>query len=686
VYNGGKNDIAILLPEVSMLTLTEKLLFLFLTAASLSYAFFTFGAVYRIIRRGQGEFPSLAMMGARAMDALGMWLSERPIWKTRRLTDIFHVMIAWGFTFYFLVNFGDLLQGFFPITFLGQGIIGDLYRLLADLFTTTVLVGMVYFLLRRFVFQSPVLDYHENVKLVEAVKQGAIRRDSLIVGLFILAHVGFRLVGESFAVAQEGNDLFRPVSTLLAQAWNGWSPTALQAGHHLGWWVALGLILLFIPYFPFTKHFHLIMSGVNFLTKPERTSLGALEPEDFSDEAGDEFGVAKIENLPWTHLVDAYACIMCNRCQDTCPAYITGKELSPAALEINKRLYLNEHMDELSAGEPSAFNLLDFATSESALWACTACGACVNICPVGNEPMFDLLYMRRHQVLVENDFPAQLKGAFRGMERNGNPWNLRPGDRLKWASGVEVPTIDENPEPDILWWVGCAPAYDPRAQATARAFAQVLQAAGVNYAVLGESERCTGDSARRAGNEYLFYEMAQANIEMLNEVDPKRIVTTCPHCLHTLGKEYPQFGGNYQVIHHTQLLSELAAAKKISVQPNGESDTITFHDPCYLGRQNGIVDAPREVLGDLALPLVEMPRHGRQSFCCGAGGAQMWKEEEPGAQPVNQQRYQEAATTGAKTVAVGCPFCLTMMTDAATKAGEGVAVKDVVELVAERLT
>jgi Fe-S oxidoreductase len=236
--------------------------------------------------------------------------------------------------------------------------------------------------------------------------------------------------------------------------------------------------------------------------------------------------------------------------------------------------------------------------------------------------------------------------------------------------------------------VGCAPAYDPRAQATARAFAQVLQAAGVNYAVLGESERCTGDSARRAGNEYLFYEMAQANIELLNELQPKRIVTTCPHCLHTLGKEYPQFGGNYQVIHHTQLLSELVAAKKISVQSNGESDTITFHDPCYLGRHNGIVEAPRAVLAELTgatSPVVEMPRQGRQSFCCGAGGAQMWKEEEHGVKAVNQERYQEAAATGAKTLAVGCPFCMTMLSDAATKAGGGVVVKDVAELVAERM-
>lgn len=664
-----------------MLTLGEKLLFLILTAASLGYAFISWGAVYRVIRRGQGEFPAWRDVAARVGHALATWLTMRPIWKTRKLSDVFHAMIAWGFTFYFLVNLGDLLQGFFPITFLGEGGIGDLYRLLADLFTVSVLVGMVYFLLRRFVWRPPAVQTRANVPLLPQVRAGAIERDSLIVGLFILLHVGFRLLGESFAVAQVGGDPFRPFSTLLAQAWAGWGPVALEVGHHAGWWVALGLVLLFIPYFPYSKHFHLILAGVNYATKPERRSLGAIEPIDFEDESIEEFGVATVTDLPWTHLVDTYACIMCNRCQDVCPAYVTGKELSPAALEINQRYYVNEHLDEL-AGGAEAQPLLDFAISESALWACTACGACVDICPVGNEPMFDILYMRRRQVLMENEFPGELQGAFRGMERNGNPWNLRGRDRLKWAEGLDVPTIDENPQPDLLWWVGCAPAYDPRAQATAQAFAKVLNAAGVNYAVLGESERCTGDSARRAGNEYLFFEMAKANIEMLDEVAPKRIVTTCPHCLHTLGKEYPQYGGEYEVIHHTQLLSELAAAKRISVQPNGDSSTITFHDPCYLGRHNGILDAPRAALGAFVGEVIEMPRHGRQSFCCGAGGAQMWKEEEHGKERVNKKRTLQLIDTGATKIATGCPFCMTMISDgiAGEEKTEEVENLDIAEL------
>lgn len=672
-----------------MLTNVEKVVFVFLVAGSAAYAFIGFRAVYRVIRRGEGPAPILSGAYSRAWSALRTWVLETPIWKTRRPTSLFHILIAWGFIFYALVNVGDVLYGLFGVTFLGRGLIGDLYRLLADFVSVAVIVGMVYFLVRRFVLKSESLRYRNNVRLLDSVRSGAIRRDSLIVGGFILLHVGFRLGGESFHVAQQGGDPFQPFATALSRLWSAWNEPALVAGQHFSWWLAIGLILLFIPYFPYTKHFHLIMSGANYLTKPERTSLGTLEPIDFSDESVEEFGVSIIEDLPWTHLVDAYACIMCNRCQDVCPAYVTGKELSPAALEVNKRYYLNANLDELAAGAESDRPLLDYAISESAVWACTACGACIDICPVGNEPMFDILYLRRRQVLMQNAFPAQLQQAYRGMERNGNPWNLSAADRMAWAGGLELPTVAERPEPEILWWVGCAPAYDPRAQETARAFTRVLTAAGVEFAVLGEMETCTGDAARRSGNEYLFYELALANVETLNQVAPKRIVTTCPHCLHTLGKEYGQFGGHYDVIHHTQLIAELAAEGRIPVHAATASEdsaqTITFHDPCYLGRHNGIVEAPLNALRGISAQLTEMPRHAEQSFCCGAGGAQMWKEEEPGAQPVSSQRYEEAASTGAATVATACPFCLTMLADARNRAGEGPVVRDIAELIAERL-
>ncbi len=672
-----------------MLTLIEKILFIVAVAASLYFSYVGFSRVFRVVMRGAGVKPKPGEMASRAWNALVAWITTKPIWKTRRISSVFHIMISLGFVFYFLVNLGDVLEGLFPITFLGTGFIGNSYRFLSDIFSISVLTGMVYFLLRRFVFKSKALQYRDNVMLVDGVKEGGIRRDSLIVGAFILCHVGFRFLGESFQLAVHGADPWQPFASTVSNLWAGFSETGLIVLEHLAWWLAIGLILAFLPYFPYTKHFHLIMSGFNFLTKPKRTSLGALEPINFEDESIEEFGVAKIEELPWTHLVDAYSCIMCNRCQDVCPAYVTGKQLSPSALEVNKRYYLNAHLSDLAGGAASDVKLIDFAISESAVWACTSCGACVDICPVGNEPMFDIMYIRRRQMLNENEFPSELKQAYRGMERNGNPWNLSNRDRMKWANGLDVPTVDDNPDFEILWWVGCAPSYDPRAQDTAKAFAKVLNAAGVNYAILGEMESCTGDSARRSGNEYLFYEMAKANIETLNEVmggdKPRRIVTTCPHCLHTIGKEYSQFGGNYQVIHHTQLLSELSAGKKIQVQRNGDVDQITFHDPCYLGRHNGVFDAPREVLGAAGAVVLEMPRHGAQSFCCGAGGAQMWKEEEHGDARVNEVRYQEAAATGAKTIAVGCPFCLTMLTDAAKSADKGVKVKDVAEIIAERM-
>ena len=676
-----------------MLSLVEKLLFLAAVAVSIYVSYVQFRRVYDVVRRGAGELPTRGEVAGRLARAAGRWLTFGSMWKSRGGAGIFHALIAWGFVFYLLVNLGDLVQGFFPVLFLGEGAVGVAYRFAADIVTVGILIGMVYFLVRRFAVRAEELGYHENVMLVEKVKAGGIGRDSLLVGLFILLHVGFRLLGESLAIALARQatghgEAGQPFANAVSLSWGGMSAGALTVGQHVGWWVALGLVLAFVPWFPRTKHLHLIMSGVNFMARPQRSSLGELPPLDFEDETIEEFGAARLEQLPWPHLVDAYACIMCNRCQDVCPAYVTGKELSPAALEVNKRYAINERAAALAAGGETP-PLLDYAISESAVWACTACGACVDICPVGNEPMFDIMHLRRYQALTENSFPQELQQAYRGIERQGNPWNQSARERLAWADGLAVPTVDEAPDAEILWWVGCAPSYDPRARATARAFAKVLNHAGVRFAVLGEMESCSGDAARRSGREDLFWGMAESNMEVLNEAAPRRIVTTCPHCLHSIGKEYHQYDGReggrqWEVIHHTQLLSELVAARKLAYDA-AENGTVTFHDPCYLGRHNGIVDAPREVLAAGNIELEEMPRHGQQSFCCGAGGAQFWKEEEPGERAVSAERYAEARATGAETVAVGCPFCLTMMSDAANAAGEGVAVKDVVELIAEGL-
>ncbi|CAG0964165.1 hypothetical protein GPROT1_01045, partial [Gammaproteobacteria bacterium] len=449
--------------------------------------------------------------------------------------------------------------------FFEDSVIGGIYRLIADLLTVGVLVGMTSMLIRRVVRGQKIFGFNKNTVLHPRAAFG-IKRDSAIVGSFILFHIGSRFLGESVHLAYvyittpvneclgcpNANDPWQPFGTLMRNIWWGVTPETMQLLQHVFFWTALGSILLFVPYFLYSKHIHLAMSPLNFMLKPARRSMGELPKINFEDESITQFGAAKLEQLPKSALLDAYACIMCNRCQDACPANATGKVLSPSALEINKRYQINQEGKALASGAESSTPLIEFAISLEAVWACTTCGACVEVCPVNNEPMRDILDIRRNLVLMDNQFPQQLQQAFRGMERTGNPWNIAPESRLDWAKGYNVPTIEQNPEPDILWWVGCAPATDARAQKTAQAFAKVLNTAGVNYAVLGKMERCTGDSARRAGNEALFFELATGNVEMLNEVAPKRIVTTCPHCLHTLKNEYPAFGGNYTVIHHTQ--------------------------------------------------------------------------------------------------------------------------------------
>ena len=554
---------------------------------------------------------------------------------------------------------------------------GDFYRLLADIFGAALLVGIIGMAIRRFIIRPRNLTTRESTLLHPKARFG-IMRDSAIVAGFIFIHNSARLLGESFYVAETGTpDTWQPIISTVAGLWHNVDANTLLAGERVMFWLSLGAVVAFLPYFPYSKHIHLFFAPINFALKPERRSIGELNYINLDDQSIEQFGAATMKDLGWEQVMDAYACVMCFRCQEVCPAYATGKVLSPAALEVNKRYHLNYG----GAMDVPMLNLI----SEEAVWACTSCGACVDICPVGNEPMRDILHIRRNLTMMESQFPKQLETAFKGMERNANPWNVSQADRMKWAQGMNVPTIEQNPEPDILWWVGCAPATDSRAQRTAQAFAKILNTAGVNYAVLGQNEQCTGDSARRAGREDIFFGLASANVEILNEVKPKRIVTTCPHCLHTIKNEYPAFGGNYTVIHHTHLINELVGAGKISLEVSADQYTVTFHDPCYLGRHNGILEAPRDVLKSAGVTTIEMPRNERKSFCCGAGGAQMWKEEEPGSMRVNEARFKEAKETGANTVAVGCPFCMTMLSDASRAEGGSVQVMDVAELVAERM-
>ena len=666
-----------------MLTLPEKIIFVL--AALITGGLVLRAAIHivRIIGRGHGK-PDWKLIPRRLIDTVIKTVALTPTWRKRLITSVLHAMVVWAFMFYLFVNIGDSLEGLLPdFVFLGTGLLGNGYRLMADLLSVSALVGMTALLARRFVVRDPELRIREST-LVHPKARAGMRRDSLIVGLFILFHVGGRFAGQAFKLALNGPDAWQPFANAASGFLSGLSNSVLVLGEHAGFWLAIGLIMAFFPYFLYSKHIHIFMTPLNFLLRPQRPSPGQLDKLNFDDTSVEQFGATRIEDFAWHQILDAYACIMCNRCQDACPAYATGKVLSPAALEINKRYFINEEGARLARGEASTKPLLEFAITEEAVLACTACGACTDICPVGNDPMRDIMDIRRSMVLMENKAPDQWQVAFRGMERSVNPWNVPPAERLKWTEGLNVPTIEQNPEPEILWWVGCAPATDARAQKTARALVQILQAAGVNFAVLGQREQCTGDSARRAGNEFLFNELATANVEMLNAVAAKHILTTCPHCMHTLEREYPQFGGNYDVVHHTEYIDELIKSGRLKVKA-GATEQMTFHDPCYLGRQNGVIVEPRNILNSIDAELVEMAKSRKQSFCCGAGGAQMWKEEEHGTSRVSTERIRQAKDIGAQTLAVGCPFCMIMLTDAAKSEAPDLQVKDVVEIVADQL-
>jgi len=407
---------------------------------------------------------------------------------------------------------------------------------------------------------------------------------------------------------------------------------------------------------------------------------------DFEKE--EVFGAAKLEDFAWPRLLDSYSCIMCNRCQDVCPAANTGKALSPAAMLINERYELNKIFPSFSAGQESPRPLLDFALNEESAWACTTCNACIEICPVGNEQMLHIIDVRRERVLTAAEFPKGLQNAFNHMERAGNPWGMTTDERMAWTKGLPfpVPTVAQKSDPEVLYWVGCAVAFDPRAQKIARSMAELLNAAGLDWAVIGKEERCTGDTARRTGNEYLFAQMAEANVAVLNEIKAKTIVTTCPHCFHTIGNEYPQFGGNYIVKHHTDFIDELVRAGKLKLTADAEG-SVTYHDPCYLGRHNGIFDQPRALIQSTGAKLREPSRARSNSFCCGAGGGQFWKDEEKGSERVSTNRYRELKQTGAKTVATGCPFCMRMITEETAKEEPETAmeVMDIAELIVRKL-
>jgi Fe-S oxidoreductase len=549
------------------------------------------------------------------------------------------------------------------------------YALMVDMFALLVLAGVITaFVIRKLQRPGRFVGSH----LGEA---------DLILAL-IAAIIFTLFLWHASQIALGLNDYpasWAPVSALLAGALHqGWTPTLERTAV----WAHVLIILAFLVYLPYSKHLHIFLAAVNVFFGRTR-ARGRLEPIQFEKEGMAEedvrFGTATVADMTWKQTVDTMSCTECGRCQDVCPAYGTGKALSPKLLIMALRdQVLSDGPKVLSARDKGAtYNaqpLVPNAITDDIVWDCVTCGACVQECPVGIEHIDHVIDLRRNLVMVESRFPAEAAPMLRDVDRASNPWGKPQADRTHWADGLGIHVLqpDEEP-PDILFWVGCAPAYDERARQGAISTAKLMKSAGVDFAILGPRESCTGDPARRMGDEYTFQRLAKQNVGTLNSSGVKRIVTTCPHCLNTLSNEYPDFGGRYEVVHHTQFLAELMRDGRI--KPLAGDRAITYHDSCYLARHNDVIAEPRELVAAAGRP-VEMTRSGKRTFCCGAGGARMWMEESRG-RPINHERVREAEATGAQTLAVACPFCTVMLDDGVRETGAKLQVIDLATLLSE---
>jgi len=447
----------------------------------------------------------------------------------------------------------------------------------------------------------------------------------------------------------------------------------------------MATIIGFLIYIPGSKHLHLLAAAPNVFLKPlEREK--AIVKTDIEDEDLETFGLGKTVELNWKNVLNLYACTECGRCEEQCPAANTDKPLSPKKLIHDFKLDLFANADAILAKDAEAvppFLREDAPITGDVLWSCTTCRACEDICPVNIEHLDFIIESRKHQVLMEASFPPEVQETFTNLENQANPWGFAADTRANWAKGLDVPLMTDNPEADVLYFVGCSGSFDDRGKKIAQAMARVLQRAGVNFAILGPEEACNGDMARRAGNEYLAQMLIQQNVEVLNQYNPKTILTGCPHCFNTLKNEYPQFGASFPVVHYTQYL--LALHQQGRLKPNNKNQgALTFHDSCYLGRWNGIYSAPRDLLRSMnsSGSLVEMQRTGEKGFCCGAGGGRMFMEETLGKR-INIERAEEIMKTGVATLASACPFCATMLTDGLMDKESEIVVKDIAEIVDE---
>ncbi len=632
--------------------------------------------------------------GQRTRNFLLIGLAQTKILRDP-IGGMMHALVFWGFCVLGLGTLEIIIQGLYtPFTWdvILPRFLYLPYVVSQEVFAVFVLIPVLYLLYRRLVIKPK--------RFAEVSGADAVFILSMITTLMVTLLLVFVMELRTGASADG-----RIISGMLLPLFSGVSPDTAHLVARVSWWIHAVLILYFLNHLPGSKHLHVLTSLINvwFSNTSGPGRIGAMRPMDLEAEDAEQFGAADVEHLSWKNLLDGYSCTECGRCTAACPANSTGKLLSPRMIVVKTRARLTEKattLDAIAASGGTATEaqtavlskkLLDDWITEEELWACTSCRACVQECPVSIDQLDIINELRRDLVLMESRFPEELAPALTSLERNGSPWAFSASDRAQWAEGMDIPTmaelVEKGEKADILFWVGCMGSFDDRAKKITVAFARILQAANVRFAILGQEETCHGDPARRMGNEYLYQMLAKGVIETLDGYNVKTIVTFCPHCFHQMGSEFPDIGGNYEVIHHTDYIERLLEAGRVPLDTeHGQRLKVAYHDSCYLGRYNDIYDAPRNTL-KRALPimeLVEPTRTKSRGMCCGAGGGRMWMEENVGTR-VNVERSEELLATGADQIAVACPFCMTMITDGVTGAGSTVPVVDISEVVASRL-
>jgi Fe-S oxidoreductase len=601
--------------------------------------------------------------------------------RRKRMPGLAHTLIFFGFlavqphSLELMIR--GVFAGFHPAAWI-PGLYGA-YIFVADILAFWVLFGLGYALYRRLFIKPKYLTDGLDARVI-------ILFTAVIIITFHLINA-FLMVP---AINDSGFNYSRylTVSAAVHHIFflNDLSPEAARAGFETFYWIHILTILGFLVYIPGSKHLHLLAAAPNVFFKSLQRPK-AMITTDIEDEEAESFGLGKVCELNWKQVLDLYACTECGRCEEQCPADMTGKPLSPkCVIQDTKYDLFDQSRSILAKDYDSVVPLVQDASpiSQDVLWSCTTCRACEDICPVDIQHLDIILEARKYQVLMESSFPAEMQETFTSLENQSNPWGFGSDARGDWAKGLDVALMTDTPDADILYFVGCAGSFDDRGKKIARAMAHVLKKAGVNFAILGEEERCNGDLARRAGNEYLAQMMISENVETLNRYRPKKILAACPHCYNTLKNEYPQFGARYDVVHHAEFLLDLVHQGRLKAKGGLGIENLTFHDSCYLGRWNGIFEAPRQLLRSINNNgnLIEMKRSAAEGLCCGAGGARMFMEESIGKR-INHERAQEVIATGATQAAAACPFCITMLNDGIADLEGDVEVKDIAEILDE---